>query len=331
MKKEREILVEAINSLIRYTQIQAIVKDGRLRRDAILEIASEEFAIEIKPEITKGNKGIVLAQLKEVSRENNLPIILITKYIPGEIAKEYVAEGVCYLDVAGNCNIRQKKLMLLIEGKKIERMAKINQPRAFQEAGIKLVFQFLVDPEKTQLPYRELAGMANISLGSVGTIMQELIDLNFILKTKHTKKLKNTKDLLNRWITAYHDVLRPRLLKKEMRFVKPDSYNKWKDINLNLINGHVYWGGEPGANLLTGYLHPGTFTIYTDQNWHIFKDIDLVPDENGKVQVLDIFWNPDAILGVPPLLIYADLMSSGSDRNIETAIMIFNNELQYIK
>ena len=331
MKKEREILVEAINSLIRYTQIQAIVKDGRLRRDAILEIASEEFAIEIKPEITKGNKGIVLAQLKEVSRENNLPIILITKYIPGEIAKEYVAEGVCYLDVAGNCNIRQKKLMLLIEGKKIERMAKINQPRAFQEAGIKLVFQFLVDPEKTQLPYRELAGMANISLGSVGTIMQELIDLNFILKTKHTKKLKNTKDLLNRWITAYHDVLRPRLLKKEMRFVKPDSYNKWKDINLNLISGHVYWGGEPGANLLTGYLHPGTFTIYTDQNWHIFKDIDLVPDENGKVQVLDIFWNPDAILGVPPLLIYADLMSSGSDRNIETAIMIFNNELQYIK
>lgn len=331
MKKEREILVEAINSLLNYTQIQAIIKDDRLKRDAILGIANEEFMIEIKPEITKGNKGIVLAKLKEVSRENNLPVILITKYIPGEIAKEYVAEGVCFLDVAGNCNIRQHNLMLQLEGKKIERMAKINQPRAFQKAGIKLVFQFLVDPEKTQLPYRELAELANISLGSVGTIMQELIDLNFILKTKQTKKLKNTKELLNRWITAYHDVLRTRLLKKEMRFVKPYSYNNWKDINLNLINGHVYWGGEPGANLLTGYLHPGTFTIYTDQNWHIFKDIDLVPDKNGKVEVLDIFWNTDAISGVPPLLIYADLMISGSDRNIETAIMILNNELQYIK
>lgn len=331
MKREREILEEAINSLFKYTQIEAIIKDGRLRHDSILKIASEEFVIEIKPVITKGNKGIVLAHLKDVSRENNLPIVLITKYIPGEIAKEYVAERVCYLDVAGNCNIRQKNLILLIEGKKIERMAKINQPRAFQEAGIKLIFQFLVNPEKTQLPYRELARIANISLGSVGSIMQELIDLNFILKTKQSKKLKNTKELLNRWITAYHDVLRPRLLKKEMRFVKPDRYNKWKDINLNLIKGHVYWGGEPGANLLTGYLNPGTFTIYTDQNWQILKDIDLVPDENGKVQVLNIFWNPDAIVGVPPLLIYADLMSSGSDRNNETAIMIFNNELQYIK
>ncbi|MEI6750269.1 MAG: type IV toxin-antitoxin system AbiEi family antitoxin [Bacteroidota bacterium] len=331
MKKEREILDEAINSLLRYTKIQAVVKDGRLRRDAILEIAKEEFAIEIKPEITKGNKGIVLAQLKEVSRENNLPIILITRYIPGEISKEYVDEGVYYLDVAGNCNIRQRKLMLLIEGKKIERIGKVNQPRAFQEAGIKLIFQFLVDPEKTQLPYRDLAGLANISLGSVGMIMQELTDLNFILKTKQTKKLKNTKDLLNRWITAYHDVMRPRLLKKQMRFINQDRYNKWTDINLEQTNSLTFWGGEPGAHLLTGYLHPGIFTIYTDRNWQNFKDIGLVPDDNGKVEVLEIFWDLRTWQGIPPVLIYADLMSSGSDRNIETANMIFKNELQYIK
>ncbi len=331
MKKEREILDEAISSLLSYTQIQAIVKDGRLRHNAILEIVSEEFVIEIKPEITKGNKGIVLAQLKEISRENNLPIILITKYIPGEIAKEYVTEGVCYLDIAGNCNIRQHNLMLQIEGKKIERMAKVNQPRAFQEAGIKLIFQFLVNPEKTQSTYRELAELADISLGSVAAVMQELIDLNFILKTKQTKKLKNTKDLLNRWIIAYHDVLRPRIFMKQMRFIKTDSYNKWKEINLDQPGNRAFWGGEPGANLLNGYLHPGLFTIYTERNWQSFKDIELVPDGNGKVEILEMFWNNLTYTGVPPILIYADLMSSGSDRNIETANMILNNELQYIK
>ena len=331
MKKEKYILEEAINSLLKYTRIQAIVKDGRLRRDAILEIAKEEFVVETKPEITKGNKGIVLAQLKEVSRENNLPIILLTKYIPTEIAKEYVNEGVYYLDVAGNCNIRQNNLVLLVEGKKIERMAKVNQPRAFQEAGIKLIFLFLVDPEKAQLTYRELAELANISLGSVGTIMQELIDLNFILKTKQTMKLKNTKELLNRWIIAYHDVLRPRLLMRHMRFVRPENYTKWKEINLNEPDGCAFWGGEPGANLLTNYLHPGIFTIYTYRNWQSFKDIGLVPDETGNVEVLVIFWSPQTCLGIPPVLIYADLMSSGSDRNIETANMILKNELRYIK
>jgi len=331
MRNEKEILAEAVNSLYKYTNIEAVIEDGRLRYDAYLNIAGERFVVEIKSEITKGNKGIVLVDLKNISLENNLPILLVTKYIPRDIAREYVEEGINCLDVAGNCNIRQNKFFLLIEGKKIERLARVNQPRAFQEAGIKLLFQFLIDPAKTQLPYRDLAEIANISLGSVGMIMQELIDINFILKTKQTKKLKNTKDLLNRWITAYHDVLRPRLLKKQMRFINQDYYNRWKDINLDKINGTVWWGGEPAANLLTGYLLPGTFTIYTDQNWQHFKEIELVPDENGKVEVLEMFWKKEAYNGVPPVLIYADLMSSGSDRNIETAKLIFDNELQYIK
>ncbi len=331
MKKKREILANAVNNLITITNAEVVVEDGRLRQDAVISILNERFAVVVKPEITKGNKGIVIMEMKSISHESNLPVLLVTKYIPGGITKEFVDEDINCLDVAGNCNIRQNSLFLLIEGKKIERMAKVNQPRAFQEAGIKLIFQFLVDPEKTQLPYRDLAELADISLGSVGMIMQELMDLNFILKTKQTKKLKNTKDLLNRWITAYHDVLRPRLLKKQMRFINPDSYNRWKDINLTSINGTAFWGGEPAANLLTGYLHPGTYTIYTDQNWHSFKEIQLVPDENGKVEILNMFWDARTCNGVPPILIYADLMSSGSNRNIETAEIIFNNALQYIK
>ena len=221
--------------------------------------------------------------------------------------------------------------MLHIEGKRIEKAYKVNQPRAFQKAGIKLIFQFLVNPEKVQLTYRELTELANISLGSVGIIMQELLDHNFILITGQTKKLKNTKELLNRWITAYHDLLRPRIFKKHMRFIKQVSYVRWKEINLNQTDGLAFWGGETGATLLNGYLQPGIFTIYTNRNWQSFKNIELVPDENGNVEILEIFWNPQTFKGIPPLLIYADLMRSGSDRNLETANMILNNELQYIK
>jgi hypothetical protein len=331
MKKEKYILDEAMESLFRYTNVQAVIKDSGLNHDAFLMIANEEFVVEIKSEISNGNKGIVLSTLKATSRENNLPIILITKYIPNEIAKEYAAEGINFLDVAGNCNIKKNNLVLLIEGKRIEKASRVIQPRAFQKAGIKLIFQFLVNPEKVQLNYRELAELANISLGSVGTIMQELIYHNFILITEQTKKIKNTKELLNRWITAYHDLLRPRIFKKQMRFVKQESYVRWKEINLNQTDGLAFWGGETGATLLNGYLQPGIFTIYTNRNWQSFKNIELVPDENGNVEILEIFWNPQTFKGIPPLLIYADLMRSGSDRNLETANMILNNELQYIK
>ena len=331
MKNDKYIINEAISSLSTYTGISPELEDGNTPSVAFLEIANEKFVIETKSTVTKGNKGITLMELKNLSRETNLPVILIAKYIPVEIAKEYVAEGINYLDVAGNCSIRKNNLMLLIEGKKMAKAEKVAQTRAFQESGIKLIFLFLVDPQKTKLTYRNLTELADISLGSVGIIMQELTELNFILKTKQTKKLKNIKELLARWITAYHDTLRPRLLKKQMRFVNPESYQKWKDLDMNQSAGLAYWGGEPGAHLLNGYLYPGKFTVYTDRNWQSFKDIGLVPDENGKVEVLNLFWSPEIYDGIPPVLIYADLMSSGSDRNIETANMILNNELQYIK
>ena len=331
MKGDKDIINEAISSLSRFTGIKADLEDGSIPSGAFLKITNEKFVIETKSTVTKGNKGITLMELKNISRENNLPVILITKYIPVEIAKEYVAEGMNYLDVAGNCSIRQNNLMLLIEGKKIAKSERVAQTRAFQESGIKLIFLLLVDPQKTQLNYRNLAELADISLGSVGIIMQELTDLNFILKTKQTRKLKNIKELLARWITAYHDTLRPRLLKKQMRFVNPESYQKWKNLDMNQSAGLAYWGGEPGAHLLSGYLHPGKLTVYTHRNWQSFKDIGLVPEDNGKVELLDLFWSPEIYNGIPPILIYADLMSSGSDRNIETANIILNNELQYIK
>ena len=43
-----------------------------------------------------------------------------------------------------------------------------------------------------------------------------------------------------------------------------------------------------------------------------------------------MFWKKEIFNGVPPVLIYADLMSSGSDRNTETASMILNKELTYL-
>lgn len=326
-----EILAEALNSLSKVIKTDAVVEEGGVRHDAQLNIAGERFVIAVEPVITKGNKGLVLLDLKNISRENNLPVLLVTRYIPVEIRKEYVEEGINYLDVSGNCNIRRNKLFLLIEGKKIVPPVKANQPRAFREAGIRLLFLILVDPQKIQLPYRNLAALAGISLGSVGMTMQELIDLNFILKTKKAMKLKNTKELLNRWIIAYHDVLRPRLLKKHMRFIHQENYIQWNHIDLSKINGTACWGGEPAANLLTGHLHPGLFTIYTDQSWQTFKDIDLVPDETGNVEVLEMFWKREIFNGVPPVLVYADLLHSSSDRNTETARMIYENELQYLK
>jgi hypothetical protein len=286
----------------------------------------------MKPEITQGNKGVVLQQLRDASREENLPVLLITKYIPSVIAKSYVEKGINYIDAAGNCNIQRGNLLLIIEGKKIERLPKTNQSRAFQEAGVKLIYCLLVNPDNINKSLRELSELSDIALGSVSIIIQELVDLKFILKTKNKKVLKNKSELLQRWVIAYNDVLRPKLLIKKMNFVNKSDYANWGHLNLSTFPEKTLWGGECAASILTKNITPANYTIYTDETWQsVGKSLKLVPDDNGKVELYRLFNKIEEQNTVSPLLIYADLMNSGESRNLETAEIILNNELQYLK
>jgi Uncharacterized protein conserved in bacteria len=332
MKTKGVLLEEIKDKLFENAGIAITYSDSKRENNGIAQIKEERFIVDVKPEISQGNKGVVLQQLKEASREENLPVLLITKYIPSAIAKSFVEEGINYIDVAGNCNIQQNTLLLIIEGKKIERLPKTNQPRAFQEAGIKLIYCLLVNPDNVNKSFRELSEMSQISLGSVSTIIQELADSNFLLKTQRKRVLKNKKELLQRWVIAYSDVLRPKLFVKRMSFSNKMDYANWNNLDLSSVSEKTLWGGECAASIITQNLTPANFTIYTDATWKsIGKSLKLIPDDNGKVEILQLFYNEESEYAVSPLLTYADLMGSGDSRNIATAEIILNNELQYLK
>jgi hypothetical protein len=326
------MLEEITNKFLNITELAILFTDSKQRKNVIATIEKKRFVVDAKPEITQGNQSIILQQLKEVSREENLPVLLLTKYIPSAIAKQYVKEGINYIDTAGNCNIHQGTLCLIVEGKKIERMPKTNQPRAFREAGIKLLFWLLTDPENTTKSFRELAELAQISLGSVSVVFQELIELKFILRTKNKKILKNKPELLQRWVIAYNDVLRPRLQIKQMSFSNQSEYSNWANLPLQTIPEKTLWGGECAGFLLTGNVTPAKFTIYTADSWqNVGKILKLVPDDFGKIELLNLFYKAKKYSTVSPLLAYADLMGSGDSRNLTTAEKILSHDLQHLK
>lgn len=333
MNIKDNLLSEIKEKFLENTGVTISYSSSKRESNSIIAcIKKERFIVDVKPEISQGNKGIVLQQLKDASREENLPVLLFTKYIPSTIAKSFVEEGINYIDASGNCNIRQNTLLLIIEGKKIERLPKTNQPRAFQEAGIKLIYSLLTEPDNINKSFRELSEQAQISLGSVSTIIQELTDANFILKTKSKRVLKNKKELLQRWVIAYNDVLRPKLFLKRMSLTDKTEYANWSKLKLNTISAKTVWGGECAANKMTQNLTPANFTLYTHATWQsVGKSLKLIPDENGKVEIYRLFYDEKEKDTVSPLLVYADLMGSGDSRNIEIAEIILNNELQYLK
>ena len=313
------------------------IKVDELRKDKItlLTIGDIQFAVEVRTEIRASSKGIVLQQLKDLMDRTNKPTIVISKYIALEVADAFKVNDINYIDSAGNAYIKQNNLLIYISGRKPQNLAKTNQARAFQESGIKLIFNLLRKPDNLQLTYRELSELAGISIGSVSNVMRELEDLNFILRTNKKCILKNTRDLLDRWIIAYHDVLRPRIVKKRMHFEFAGDYLSWTNLPFDQSKKKFLWGGEPAAAVLTKNLRPEKFCIYTQENWQVVaKELRLIPDDSGNFEILDIFWKSDPsekkILS-PSLLIYADLIGSGIERNIQIANDIFENELQYLK
>jgi hypothetical protein len=199
------------------------------------------------------------------------------------------------------------------------------------------VFHFLLHEKDINLPYRELAHIAGVGLGNINYIITGLKELGFLIKlNKDEYRLTNKKGLLDRWITAYDEKLKPALQTGTFRFLKEEEFNNWK--NISIANGKTWWGGEPAGDLITNYLRPAELTLYTTETRNeLIKNYRLIPDENGHVKTYKKFWQIEAGDGnirqplgmvVPPLLVYADLMTTSDRRCTETAQKIYDEFLQ---
>jgi hypothetical protein len=344
MYRNTDFIYEAITQIEYLTDLNINFESNRNNHMPIIIMEGVQFNVEVRSAVRTSNLGLVLSQLQEKMNESNRPLILIAEYISKNATQKLKELGINYIDIAGNAFIKDKGLTIFIEGQKKIRRENTNQSRAFQEAGVKIIFALLYSSWGMERSYREIAHIADVSIGSVSNVMNELEDLNYILKTDNGRVLKNQNDLLERWMIAYNDVLRPRILRKRMRFIYPEDNRKWNHEYSFRVNERVLWGGEPAAAIKGTNLRPEKFTIYTNAELsEIAKTMKLVPDPEGEIEILQKFWNDSLGLDnindhnefyfkmiVPSLLIYTDLINSGNGRNIETAKIIKQNELQYI-
>ena len=128
-----------------------------------------------------------------------------------------------------------------------------------------------------------------------------------------------------------HAVVPPHIIEaisKHDIFLKNEDEHNWQKINLK--PNHTFWGGEPAGGIITKYLNPEIFTLYTDETRNnLIKNYRLVPEPKGNIKVYKKFWAKNVTGNtVPPILAYVDLMNTGDQRNIETASKIYNNVLQ---
>lgn len=327
MYKDNDFVYEAIASLEDITGVPVAIESVRETYDVILQISNETFYCIAKKNAKNATYGVIMSALKNTNHSKNN--IVIADYLTKKTAKELHQNNINYLDGSGNAFIKTDNFFVYIEGQKAKINKKTNQTRAFQEAGLKLLLLLISNPETLQFSYRELAEKTGIALGSVSNIFKELEESNYLLKTKNKRVLKNQDEIIERWVIAYNELLKPRSFRKKMRALG----NEFKVNNvLNNSNLQLYFGGEPGGELLIGHLKPQDYIIYTDEETsRVAKELKLVPDEYGNIELYSKFWTDGLDLRnhktAPPLVVYADLLGTGNNRNIETAKIIIENGL----
>jgi hypothetical protein len=177
-------------------------------------------------------------------------------------------------------------------------------------------------------PYRDIADAADVALGTVGWVITDLKEMGRLVEMgKKRRRLKGLKKLFDRWVEAYPEQLRPKLLIGKYTTTEPVW---WKNIKLQELG--AYMGGEIAAEYLTHYLKPEIKTVYVRKR---SQDLQLAfrmrKDPDGEIELLKAFWNVgydwiDKKI-VHPILIYADLLATGDPRNIETAEMIYEKDI----
>lgn len=330
-----EIIQRAVDALKQNVPVEVDIHGGEqetnlaFRADFAVRLIlhNEEilFYADVKANITNATR--VLAMMRK--RDMPYPFLLVAGYVNPQMAEQLRKDGIEFIDTAGNVYINHPPIYIYVKGNRptaIDRHARVR--RAFQPTGLKMIYAFLCNPGLEDKAYREIANIADIALGAVGWVIGDLKDLGFMLDMgRKGKNLINKEELLKRWVLEYTEKMRPKLLLG--RFRGREDWWHQKTLNPDVAQ----WGGETAAAKMTQYLKPQIVTVYTTRdNFETFLiENRLQKDPNGDIEILERFWKPAQAPQygdtVHPILVYADLLATGNQRNIETAKVIYERDI----
>lgn len=323
--KEKELIAQACKNLadkLGGCDVSSTIPQNSII-DSTISVADTTFGVIAKGVVMSSNMSFIIQQAKDAQRATNLPILLVLGYVQPSIMQTLYDNGISVIDYAGNCRIKHGLLCVNVSGQK-NTYRNDTKSHTLSEGAIKLIYRFLSDKSSIGKTYRTIAGETGLSLGAIKNTIEELTNRQFVMHTVKGRKLINEDKLLELWVQAYNQTIRPKLMLRKMSFRTDEMRSNWQKM---ILPEGMLWGGDCGANLTDGYLVPGSFDIYTSKPSAMLMTTGMVmPNENGEITLYQKFWDDDNGAKVAPkLIIYADLMNNGDSRQLEAAQRLIKN------
>ncbi|MCE9679188.1 hypothetical protein LZP69_08375 [Shewanella sp. AS1] len=326
MNKEATLLMLAMDNLPPQLHGESTLvanrKENHCFNDAEVILKARDKTYHFDVEIKHIHRKESLAALLPFVRPDTL---LICNRLSPFLADFCSEHSINFIDNAGNARVTYKEFNLWVEGKRPLKSFSSNSPQAKPGVGfMKLLFALLVKDETLHLPYRDIANLANISLGMVSKGVQYLVAEKLISQGS-SRDVLDQAALYRLWFEYYRTVLRPKL-----GGIKLDAPSDWRDIPLNQRD---CWGGEVAADELTQYLQPYELQLFTFEPLQKkLAQLKAKPNTTGKLWLVPAFWGQELQINnkAKALLAIAELLASNDSRNREVAGQI-NEQYLHLK
>lgn len=266
--------------------------------------------------------------------------LLLTDFLPASLIDLLRPTEVDFVDTAGNMLVRWPgKLHVHVKGMKPTHVVEAKASFLTTPNGLRVLFALLANPGTEVPAYRQLSEQAGVSLGSVGRVAMELKRRGF-LETQGRKRrvLRRKGELLDLWVGRYAERLRPQLVIGRFRSHDRDLADALRRLTAE-ADRDLRWAltGGFAADALTGHYRGDQLTLFVDP-WSSTRAAALrwLPSVEGPITLLRMFW-PDTVERTiekrgervaHPLLVYAELLFQGREREVETAKMIYEKYLR---
>jgi hypothetical protein len=332
MERELKPYTDALRALP-FVQDVAIAKKNATP-DVVLRLRTRTgwhlFPAEIKT--TPPNNVVAARLLAKAER----PFLLLTPYVTPTLADILTQGGLGFVDLAGNIHLAVGDEHLFhVQGRKprpAERKA-----RGLGAGGYQALFAILAKPELIGAPVRDIAVATGVGKTIVAELLRRLEDEGWLARRKgRVVPLRPLGGLIDRWLTGYADVLRPKLLIGRYRGNDEQPTAIERRIERTL-DGKIRWcfGGAAAAFRLTKHYRGETTVLHVERP---------VPDLTREIRVLPAADGPLVLVRAPgpvgfagpkphtahPLLVYTELLLAGGEREREAAADVRERYLGYL-
>ena len=257
--------------------------------------------------------------------------VLVAPFVSTKTAEKLISLGIQFMDTAGNAYLERPGITILITSRpKPEGLVIRPTSKSSSRRGLEITYVLLTHPTALHATLQYIADAAGAAVSTTKEVLDDLESLGTLSVKGRKRRFTNIDKANKDWMALYASRLRPQLAATRFTTSRPTW---WREFDF--AEHGAFLGGEPAAELLTGTLKARDITIYipNDRQGALIRQARLRADPNGEIELIEPFWptNSQHMMPVPdldqpvvdPLLICADLIRTGDDRNVEASWAVY--------